>query len=91
MKIENTHWNPGTYSTPGKTPSDSTKAVRKLVVGDIKRIYHDDIKCTVCNSNRLEDYAQCSLSRSISMQRKKGWRLEYYHERPNVMVIRRIK
>lgn len=91
MKIENAHWNPCTYRTPGKTPSDSTKAIRALSVGDIKRIHHDDIKCTVCDSNKVHHRPQCSLSRAIITQRKKGWKLEYYHERPQVMVVRRIK
>ena len=80
MKAENTKWQPKGQRR-GRMASKSALAIRALLIGDVKRIIHDDVMCK---------HSACSLPQEIRRLRKQGWNLEYYHEKVGVLVIRRL-
>jgi hypothetical protein len=83
MIIEDAIWNPPNKERlRGRPLTDGTMALRNLKVGDVKRIEHYDVLCTGTN---------CSLGYQVSRMRKQGWKLEYYHEKHHVMVVRRLE
>ena len=88
MRVEDAVWEPWRKPSRGSKPSESTLALRALQVGDVKRIVHDDV---ACNPRREGRDGHCSLSDSICRLRKQGWEIEYYHEAPHIMVVRRTK
>ena len=88
MRVEDAVWEPLRKPSRGNNPSESTLAVRTLQVGDVKRIVHDDV---VCERAREGRGGRCSLSAAICRLRKQGWEIEYYHEAPHIMVVRRTK
>jgi len=80
----NAEWNP-----PQNTQmSDSTKSLHAIKKGQTLRIAHHDLKCSCCESG---GDGHCSLSGVVSKLRKKGWKIDYYHEEPGVAVFRRTK
>ena len=92
MRVEDAEWNPMAFrwKRAGRKASASRLALRDLQVGDVKRIFHDDLACTIANP-LTAGQRQCSLFREIRNLKKVGWELEYYHEAPQVLVVRRTK
>lgn len=83
MKVEDAKWEPPyNYEHHGRTGSKSTQAAHHLKVGDVKRIFHDDLCCTV---------KTCSLSQVFIRLRRKGKTFLYYHEAPHVLVVKRLE
>jgi len=78
-------WNPPQNITQ---QSNSTKILYDMKKGQTLRVVHHDVKCT-CGGGSSD--ASCSLSGAVSKLRKKGWKIEYYHEEPGVAVFRRTK
>lgn len=91
FKAEKAEWNP-TYNLHAGL-SKSARAVLSLKVGDILRIVHSDLECNLGAGSKTgpKQYRHCNLQPVIYKQRKAGWELEYYHERPHVAVVRRLK
>ena len=87
MNSEDTEWKPPRHK--GRSASDSLKALTSLQAGEVKRIFHDDLKCTHGN-NGSKGY-RCSVSSALARLRKQGMVLESYHEAPHIVVIRRLK
>lgn len=87
MKVEDAEWKP--LMGRGRRPMESTKALRTLQVGDVKRVIHDDVVCNICLPNTPSP--GCTLSQEIKRLRETGWELDYYHEQAHVLVIRRLK
>jgi len=86
-KVENAEWEPQAAMRGGRRLSESVAAVRALKVGECKRIFHDDVRCTVG-----EKIGQgCAISQAVSRLRDKGWKFDSYHEKQYVLVIRRLK
>jgi hypothetical protein len=84
---EETLWCP----THKKTQSRET--VETMKVGQCLRIIHDDMSCRrVKHSvNGKKDYA-CSLSAALRVISKKHGKIfESYHEKLDVLVVRRVK
>ena len=88
MRVEDATWEPLRKPSRGSKPSESTLALRALQVGDVKRIVHDDV---ACNSRREGGDGNCGLRDPIRQLRLQGWEIEYYHEAPQVLVVRRTK
>jgi len=89
MRIEPAEWSPGaTGHSHGRLASESLGAVRNMRIGEVIRLYHDDLKC-LRDPNKGNRYA-CSLPAMIVVLRKQGYKLEYYHEKPQVAIIRRL-
>ncbi len=76
--IEDAEWD----DTRFRKQSVSVKALYGMKAGEVKRIFHNDIKCYPTT---------CYLAQSIHRLNKKGWEIEYYHESQYVAVVRRIK
>lgn len=90
MRIEDAKWEPPLGRNPRL--SLSALAVHMLKPGDVKRIPHDDVRCTILSS-KADDKRQvrCSLAQIIGrLRRNHGWVIDYYHEHSNVLVVRRI-
>jgi len=81
----NAEWNPPQSITQA---SNSTQLLYAMNKGQTLKITHYDVKCT-CGGGSGD--ANCSLSGAVSKLRKKGWKIEYYHEEPGVAVFRRTK
>lgn len=88
MSTENVEWKP-IIGSGGRIPSESSKSLRNLKIGDIKRITHDDVSCNIRSKGPYGPH--CSLGQEIGRLRKLGWHLEYYHEKAHVLVIRRLE
>ena len=81
-KIEDTSWNPPPKGH--QRPSVCTLLLRELEVGDVKKLYHEDVWC--------EGHSyDCSLSNELRNLRKMGWIVKTYHLAPHVVVVKRIK
>ena len=84
-RMEDAEWNP---PVP-KLGSESTFLLRSLKVGEVKRIVHDDLKCILSPTGNVKS---CSLLDRIKHLRdRKWWGIEYYHEAPHILVVRRLK
>ena len=84
MKIEDTEWKPPPRH---KRKYPFKEVLENLKVGDIKRVFHEEATCKMKKSK-----SYCSLSKIICrLRREKEWKLEYYHEKEHVLVVRRIK
>ncbi len=81
-KIEPAKWNPPPKGH--QIPSTSVLLLRELEVGDVKKLYHEDVWC-------LGSSPQCTLAGELQRLRKKGWLIKSYHLAPHVMVVKRIK
>jgi len=83
LKVENAKWNPP--AGKGHRPSRSVIALRSLAVGDVKRLSHHDVSC-----KSIKGHLNCSLTQEIRrLRRRSNWEIQYYHEKPWVLVIRR--
>jgi hypothetical protein len=87
--IENAKWQP-----PNKILlrfSVSRDNLRKMKVGECKRITHDDLKCYL-QKHKTNSYV-CSLSSMISLEgsRKPARVYEHYHEKAHVAIVKRIR
>jgi hypothetical protein len=84
MRIENAEWKP---SGRRGVLSKSTEAMYALKVGDVKRIVHDDVACKT-----ISGHGQCTLAQVVKrLRNKKGWKLDYYHEKRGILIVRRTK
>jgi len=81
MEVEEAEW----QRPPRRGPSKSLEALQAMKVGDVKRIIHNDVCC------RQGDHPSCTLLQGMVRLRKKGWKLESYHEKPGVLVVRRLQ
>lgn len=89
FKVETCEWNPPPlYRTPNKK---STQAIKDMNVGDVKRIVHPEVKCSIKTFKSGDTIRSCTLSSILTKQRKLGWEIEYYHEADHVAVVRRLK
>ena len=79
--MENAVWSPP--HAGGRRPSASTLLLRQMAVGQVKRIYHPDLRCEGTGES-------CTLVSAVTRVRKKGWRCETYHEGPHILVVRRL-
>lgn len=84
--VQSVEWNPTcSRSRP------STRVLLDLKVGEVKKIIHDDMTCRRVPDRNSTTY-QCSLKGAMDRIRKATGRLfEYYHEKEEVLVVRRIK
>lgn len=80
--VESTTWKPRKNS---RNASPCTQAIKDLQVGEVKRIVHDDMTCRPYKGGLI-----CSLIHHVTVARRRGWTVEYYHEKPYVMVVRRL-
>lgn len=48
----------------------------------------DDVACTVFKGIQ---HPTCSLSQEIYRLRKGGWKIDFYHEKQYVLVVKRSK
>ena len=84
MRVENAKWEP--LSKRGII-SDSVRELYKLRVGDVKRIVHDDVACSIARVGHV-----CTVAQAIGrLRRKRGWGLDYYHEKRGILIVRRTK
>ena len=85
MKVENARWLESSYKlqhSRKKSVSESVKALKAMEVGDVKRIYHDDVACHKHG---------CTLVMTISRLKRQGIIYQQYHEATAVMVVKRIR
>jgi len=83
---EDTVWNPPTQ----KEPSESSKMLKEMKVGEILRINHPDLACKVEKDGNASKVI-CSLQTQMYALRKKGKVYQMYHEGPHVAVVRRLE
>lgn len=88
-KITDAEWMPTRNN--GRS-SESYLLLFSLEVGDCKRIDHPDVACRRVTYKDGSMGLTCSLKGSIARYQKKTGKLfETYHEKPGVLVIRRVK
>ena len=89
VSVEATDWTPTRFVKPaGLAASKSVQALRSIKPGETVRLVHPDINCHVNPAIRTR---ACSLLAELSQLRKKGWKVEQYHEKDHVAVIRRLE
>lgn len=81
-----TEWDPSN-STSKSRISTSSNILSAMKTGDVKKIVHRDMQCDIGSGGE----GHCSLSSTVDRLRKKGWKIEYYHEERNVAVYKRNK
>ena len=75
-------------STRGRGHSSiSSQLLLELKVGDVKRLYHEDVFC----HHTPNHYYYCGLARTRDKLRKQGCIFNIYHEKEHVAVVARIK
>lgn len=83
VRIEDAVWAP---HGGGAHASESLNLIRALKIGEVKRLYHPDLSCGV-GRNKV-----CSIATLVfNVNRTEGKQIQYYHEKYQVAVIRRIK
>lgn len=88
VRSENTEWNPLGH-TRGRPLAESNGLLRSLEAGDVKRIYHPDLFCTIKEPGKA--HGSCGLLQEARRLRKTGWEIEGYHEETHIAVIRRLR
>ena len=72
----------------GKACSKSTQMIKDMLPGEVKRINHEDVNCTVCQE---DEKPACTLGMAIAgLNKQPGIKYEYYHEKNKVAVVKRI-
>jgi len=83
--MEDTEW---LRSTRGRGHSSKASLLLlELEIGDVKRIYHNDIFCHQAPHNKCY---YCGLSRTRDRLRKEGKIFNIYHEKEHVAVVARV-
>ena len=85
-RIEDTKWDPP-INAHGRLASESVKLLRSIQVGDVKRIFHEDVKC----KHEEKGGYSCSLNREIFRLKGKGLKYKSYDEKEHIIIVSRIK
>ena len=81
---EDAEWSP----TRGRGHSSlSAQLLLGLEVGDVKRLYHEDV---FCHHTPKHSY-MCGLAKTRDRLKKQGHIFNIYHEKEHVAVVARIK
>jgi hypothetical protein len=65
----------------------AAKLLLELQVGDVKRIYHEDVFCHATQKHGF----MCGLSRTRDRLKKQGILFRIYHEKEHVAIVARIQ
>ena len=88
MKVEKAEWHPPSKGR-GRNSSKSYLAILNIQPGETLRIIHDDLICYYKIENTK---GSCGIGQIVTrLRRWKQWDIEYYHEKNQVAVIRRVK
>ena len=79
---ENTEWKPPPKNQWHRTKSNSTLVLYSMKVGEVKRIYHDDLSC----KHNVNGGWACSLVMAACKLKQEGFLFK-----DHVLVARRIK